>query len=73
MPAQYQRTLFNGVPYWKDVDGVLYAYESAQQPTGPAALLRLGTIATGLDAGWKEAYASRLVAYRAAAASRRRV
>jgi hypothetical protein len=70
MPAAYQRFIFNGVPYWKDADGVLYVYETSQQPVTP---VRLGTVATGLDPGWKETYAARLASYRASATSRRRV
>lgn len=62
-PAPYQRTLFNGVPYWKDTDGNLYLYESAAHPT-PETRICLGTESTGLFADWQTRLAPRLAQYR---------
>lgn len=58
------RTMVQGIPVWKAVDGTLYAYD-IEEP------LRIGT-GTTFDTGWEAAYADRLAAYRAAAQPRPR-
>jgi hypothetical protein len=70
-PQPYTRVLLYGIPFWRDAEGTLYAYESAAQPT-PETRLRLGSEATGLDPNWSAAFAPRLAAYRAATQSRSR-
>jgi hypothetical protein len=68
----FQRTLYNGVPYWKDAAGTLYYYESSTPPT-EASKIRLGTESAGLDTDWFERLAETLEAYRTAATSRSRL
>lgn len=70
--APYQRTLYNGIPYWKETaTGNLYYYESATMPT-PDTRICLGTEATGLSTDWQTLLASKLEAYRTSMTSRAR-
>ena len=72
MPAApYQRTLFRGVPYWKDASGALYYYESSTPPTLETRI-RMGTELEGVLEGWSTLCEDRLRAYRAAAQARQR-
>jgi len=51
MPT-YQRTLLNGVPVWKDSDGLYYYYETQAPPT-ETTRIPIGSEATGLNPDWK--------------------
>lgn len=62
------RLLVDGVPVWKNGDGDLFFYD--QDLTQPP--LKVGTVAGGFAAGWADALAERLAAYRVAAAPRAR-
>ena len=72
MPAApYQRTLFRGVPYWKDSSGVFYYYESGTPPTLENRI-RMGNELEGTCEDWPQRVEARLRAYRAAAQARQR-
>lgn len=67
-----QRSIVNGVPFWKDSEGVLYYYESSTPPSQESKI-RIGTEAAGLDSGWKDTLSAALSSYRASAESRTRL
>lgn len=67
MPAAatsaYSRVIYNGVPYWKDPEGILYYYAGNAHPTSETRI-RLGTESAGLDSNWKEVLEDTLSKYR---------
>jgi len=70
-PAPYQRVLLEGVPYWKDVTGNIYYYESSAFPSAESRIC-LGTESSGLFADWQTRLETTLSGYRTAAVSRPR-
>lgn len=68
----FQRTIVDGIPYWKDSTGTLYYYESSTPPSQESKI-RLGTIDAGLDTAWSERLTPLLSAYRISSSSRNRL
>ena len=71
MPNMYQRTIYRGIPVWKDAEGRYYYYETSTPPT-EATRIQIGTEAGGFNLDWKSVLESHVQIYQQSAKSRSR-
>lgn len=71
MPAAYQRIIVHGIPVWKDTEGRLFYYETANPPTEETRI-QIGTEAGGFNPDWKDVLESHVKNYRQLSRTRSR-
>ena len=71
MPAAYQRIIVHGIPVWKDTEGRLFYYETANPPTEETRI-QIGTEAGGFNPDWKDVLESQVQVYRQLSRTRSR-
>lgn len=70
-----KREIIQGIPFWLDAQGRVYAFESKEVPTQPLWLGTYNSTTQKLElrSDWEAAYQEKLEAYRRSVSARARV